>query len=371
LYNAAVLYAYQPVPAGDRLGFVTNAGGPGVMATDAAVREGLRVPRLAEATQANLRGVLPATATVKNPVDVIGDARADRYEAALRHVLADPNIDQALVILTPQSMTDIEAIAQAVCRVHEAARNGRPAADLPRVAPKPVACSFMGATDVAEGIRVLQQAHIPHYILPEWACRAMAGVQAIRRMFEEPLDRPRRLPVDEAAVRSILDAAPPGYLAENESLEVLAAYGLPVVPWQLCTTADEAVAWAEESGYPVTLRVVSRQVVHKSEIGGIALNLNTPEAVRRAFDFMVDEVTRLSPQSTWVAAGIGRHQLEVNRWCLERGGHCRTGLEDNIRWDAARLAASNAELVKRVAGLCGDYGRHPASAAEARAILGL
>jgi uncharacterized protein (DUF849 family) len=86
---------------------------------------------------------------------------------------------------------------------------------------------------------------------------------------------------------------------------------------------------------------------------------------------MVDEVTRLSPESTWVAAGIGKHQLQVNRWCLERGGHCRTGLEDNIRWDETRLAASNAELVKRVADLCGEYCRHAASPSEARAILGL
>lgn len=98
---------------------------------------------------------------------------------------------------------------------------------------------------------------------------------------------------------------------------------------------------------------------------------NALPAERRAFDFLVDEITRLSPRSTWVAAGIGRHQLEVNRWCLERGGHCRTGLEDNIRWDAGRLASSNAELVERVAQLCGEYGRHPASVAEARAILGL
>lgn len=98
---------------------------------------------------------------------------------------------------------------------------------------------------------------------------------------------------------------------------------------------------------------------------------NAMPVVRQAFDFMVDEVTRLAPEATWVAAGIGKHQLEVNRWCLERGGHCRTGLEDNIRWDETRLAASNAELVKRVAEMCPDYGRHPASAAEARAILGL
>jgi uncharacterized protein (DUF849 family) len=98
---------------------------------------------------------------------------------------------------------------------------------------------------------------------------------------------------------------------------------------------------------------------------------NALPAVRQALDFMVSELNRLMPEATWVAAGVGRHQLEVNRWCLEAGGHCRTGLEDNIRWDKTRLAASNAELVGRVAGLCAEYGRHPASAGEARAILGL
>jgi len=98
---------------------------------------------------------------------------------------------------------------------------------------------------------------------------------------------------------------------------------------------------------------------------------NALPCIRQAFDFMVDELRRLAPEATWVAAGIGKHQLEVNRWCLERGGHCRTGLEDNIRWDETRLAASNAELVKRLAGMCGDYRRHAASPAEARRLLGL
>jgi 3-keto-5-aminohexanoate cleavage enzyme len=98
---------------------------------------------------------------------------------------------------------------------------------------------------------------------------------------------------------------------------------------------------------------------------------NAMPAVRQAFDFMVDEVTRLAPAATWTAAGIGRHQLEVNHWALSRGGHCRTGLEDNVRWDGTRLASSNAELVARVASLCGNYDRHPASAAEARALLKL
>ena len=98
---------------------------------------------------------------------------------------------------------------------------------------------------------------------------------------------------------------------------------------------------------------------------------NAMPAIRQAFDFMVDEITRLSPESTWTAAGIGRHQLEVNHWCLERDGHCRTGLEDNIRWDDTRLAASNAELVSRVAQLCSAYNRHPATIAEARKLLSL
>jgi 3-keto-5-aminohexanoate cleavage enzyme len=111
-----------------------------------------------------------------------------------------------------------------------------------------------------------------------------------------------------------------------------------------------------------------RKPLHVQFVLGVK---NAMPCIRQAFDFMVDEVQRLAPEATWVAAGIGRHQLEVNRWCLERGGHCRTGLEDNIRWDETRLAASNAELVGRVAELCGRYGRHPASAAEARIILGL
>jgi uncharacterized protein (DUF849 family) len=113
---------------------------------------------------------------------------------------------------------------------------------------------------------------------------------------------------------------------------------------------------------------VLRKPLHVQFVMGVK---NAMPVIRQAFDFMVDEVTRLSPHSTWVAAGIGKHQLEVNRWCLERGGHCRTGLEDNIRWDETRLAASNAELVKRVVDLCLDYGRHPATVAEARTILGL
>jgi uncharacterized protein (DUF849 family) len=113
---------------------------------------------------------------------------------------------------------------------------------------------------------------------------------------------------------------------------------------------------------------VLKKPLHLQFVMGVK---NAMPVIRQAFDFMVDEVTRLSPETTWVAAGIGKHQLEVNRWSLERGGHCRTGLEDNIRWDETRLAVSNAELVKRLADLCGEYGRHAAGVMEARRILGI
>ena len=284
LFNSAVLYTYQPMPAGNRLAIVTNAGGPGVMATDAAVRAGLSVPRLAESTTAKLKKSLPATANMKNPVDVIGDARVDRYVAALESVLDDPNVDQALVILTPQSMTDIEAIAEGVCQIE-------------KKATKPIACSFMGGTDVAAGIRIFQSARVPHYFLPKWACRAMADIQRIRLWREQPPDEPERLREDRGPTKSLIGEAQPGYLPEDQALDVLSAYGLPVPPYRLCSTAEEAVAFARQIGYPVVLRVVSPQIVHKSEAKALALNLADAPAVYQAYDRLLGHVAAGWPEA--------------------------------------------------------------------------
>ncbi len=284
LFNSAIMYAYQPMPSGDRLAIVTNAGGPGVMATDAAVRVGLSIPRFSQDTTAKLKAALPETANVKNPVDVIGDARADRYGAAVKAVLDDPNVDQALIILTPQSMTDIESIAEGVCRLHEKAT-------------KPIACSFMGAADVGAGVHLLQRSHIPHYILPEWACEAMADVQRIRQWRGQPIGQPETLDVDRATVESIVGRADEGYLSEEQALDMIGAYGLPVPAYRLCTTADEAVAAAGEFGYPVVLRAISPQIIHKSEVHGVALDLADAEEVRAAFDTMWRRVSEVMPEA--------------------------------------------------------------------------
>lgn len=284
LFNSAVLYTYQPMPAGNRLAIVTNAGGPGVMATDGAVRAGLSVPRLAESTTARLKASLPATANMKNPVDVIGDARVDRYVAALEAVLDDPNVDQALVILTPQSMTDIEAIAEGVCEIE-------------KKATKPIACSFMGGTDVAAGIKIFQKARVPHYFLPTWASQAMADIQRIRLWREQPPDEPERLAEDWGPAKSLIGEAQPGYLPEDQALDVLSAYGLPVPPHRLCSTAEEAVAFADQVGYPVVLRVESPQIVHKSEAKALALNLADAAAVRQAYDRLLGRVAAGFPEA--------------------------------------------------------------------------
>jgi len=280
MFNTAQLLACQPLPKDDRIAIVTNAGGPGVMATDAAVANGLRLAAFSPETTARLKKALPAAANLKNPVDVIGDAREDRYAAAVDAVFADENVDQVLVILTPQSMTDITAIARTICEIHDRYRDSG----------KALVCSFMGAKDVAPGIEILQRHGIPHYILPEWAADAMAHTVRYRRWMNREVSGFRTFEVDRARAERVIKAAPEGYLLETQALEVLEAYGFPVVPWSLAGTADEAVAAAERIGYPVVLRAVSRAVVHKFEMKAVVLNLPDAGAVRDAFGAMRDRL---------------------------------------------------------------------------------
>ncbi|NQT14688.1 MAG: acetate--CoA ligase family protein, partial [Planctomycetes bacterium] len=175
-----------------------------------------------------------------------------------------------------------EAIAEAVCQIHEKAT-------------KPIACSFMGACDVADGIRMLQKAHIPHYILPEWACRAMADVEKIRHWRRQPSDEVQRLVEDCSRAKVLIDEAAAGYLPEDQALDVLSAYGLPVPRYRLASSAEEAVAFADEIGYPVVLRVISPEIVHKSEAKALALDLADAEAVRTAYDRMLGRVAETAP----------------------------------------------------------------------------
>jgi len=287
MFNKATALAYQPWPRSDRVAIVTNAGGPGVMATDACVENGLSLARFSEETRSVLKDRLPRTANLNNPVDVIGDARSDRYATALGAVLKDADTAGAMVILTPQSMTDIDAIADEIVRT--AAANP----------DKPVLASFMGEADVRTGIDILQRNHIPHYILPESMASAFAAAREVERLgavTREPVARFED--VDPVRARQVLSqAGDQGYLPEAQAFQVLEAYGLPVLGTDVAATADEAAAAAARAGFPAVMKVNSPDVVHKLDVGGVMLDIATGEEAHAAFESIVAAVGKAHPEA--------------------------------------------------------------------------
>jgi acetyltransferase len=273
LFDYALAFAQQPLPKGNGMAIVTNAGGAGILATDAAIRYGLKLAELTEETQKGLREVLPPAASVSNPVDMTGDADEVQYEQALRMVLEDPNVDGAIVIATPHLLMDLGEIAQRIVR---AASQDE----------KPVLACLMAVTDLKPAVEVLDEAGIPQYGFPERAARALAAMARYSSWVRRPRTEFRRFEVDRAkALEIIAQARSEGrrFLPEPEAHALLKAYGFPVLESKLACTEDEAVKAAEQIGYPVVLKIVSPQIVHKFDIGGVKLDLEGEEEVRLAF----------------------------------------------------------------------------------------
>lgn len=287
LFDYAALYTTQRLPDGNRVAIVTNAGGPGIMATDAAVRFGLKLAEISDATKAKLVDSLPATASLRNPVDVIGDARSDRYKATVRTVLQDENVDMGLIILTPQSMTDIEETAAVV-----------PEALIG--IDKPVVCSFMGAKDVAPGVAVLRRAGVPNYPFPEDAVKSLAAAARLVDLREIPR---RQLPVFDdldtqtasALIAELLDGHQQRYLTQAECRPILQAYQLPLLHSGVATSADEAAELAEQLKTAVAMKIMSEDVVHKYDAGGVILNVRGGQEARAAYARMLDSIARTVP----------------------------------------------------------------------------
>jgi acetyl coenzyme A synthetase (ADP forming)-like protein len=288
MFNSAIALAYQPVPQGKRVAIITNAGGPGVLATDAAIAQNLQLAKLSDATLEVYRKTLPATANIKNPVDVIGDARADRYKVALGGALSDPGVDGVFVILTPQSMTDIDNIAEEVCNTI-----GK--------YDKPAYASFMGEKDVASGISILQQRSIPHYILPESMCKAYASALFFKEHRDRKPEEQTEFPgIDSNTARELIQkalAAGRSYLPEEESNTILKSFGLPTLPSGLAASKDEAVRLAENVGFPVAMKIVSDDIVHKFDVKGVMLDIRSPQAVREAYDSILANIQRAKPDA--------------------------------------------------------------------------
>jgi len=289
MFNKAIAFAYQPPPKSDRVAIITNAGGPGVLTTDSAISNGLRLARFSEETTRILKRALPSTANINNPVDVIGDARADRYVAAIQAAFEDEGVDGIFVILTPQSMTDIDTIATEIASIADKYS-------------KPIYASFMGEKDVASGIKILQKNSIPHYSLAESMCSAF---QAVHHFHQDVITRDHTASAIEhinrrEAEKIMTKALSNGkaFVPEIETNEILRAYGLSLPGGGLAATRDEAVEIAEKIGYPVVLKVVSEQVLHKSEVNGVKLNLKDSGEVQEAFQAIHDSVSEALPDAS-------------------------------------------------------------------------
>ena len=303
LFHTTEVLAKQPRPSGPRLTIVTNAGGPGVLATDTLIALGGELAELSESTLRSLDQVLPPHWSHGNPIDILGDADPERYAQTLEIASKDPNSDGLLVVLTPQAMTDPTETARRMTAF--AATRG-----------KPVLASWMGGKDVVAGEAILNQANIPTFGYPDTAARIFTLMWRyaynLRGLYETPtlVEAATQAPPDRARVEQlILDVHTTGrtLLSEFESKQVLAAYGIPTVPTRIAASEDEAVQCATAVGYPVVLKLHSHTITHKTDVGGVQLNLADAEAVRRAYRAIefAAKAAREPP------AGGGKHFLGV------------------------------------------------------------
>ena len=297
LFDFAAAFAYKnenalgklrrKVPLGPRVAIVTNAGGPGIVATDMTVVSGLELAEFSDETVETLKSHLPSTANFHNPVDVIGDAAQDRYENALAAVIRDEGVDGAMVILTPQSMTNAMGTAEAIVRIA-------------RRSHKPILCCFMGIIDVSTGVQYLQENGVPVYRFPENAAKAFGALYRYSKWLNRQELAPYELKQNKPCGRKIIEtciAEDKRYIGELEGTRLLECYGFDVLPTELATTSDEAVNWADNMGYPVVMKIVSPQIIHKSDAGGVKINLTDAEAVKQAFENIVESANAYNAEA--------------------------------------------------------------------------
>lgn len=288
LFDYATAFSTQPLPRGNRLAIITNAGGPAIIATDTAIRHGLSLPEPSPSTLKKLQSILPPTASLRNPIDLIGDAKEDRYESALRLVLEDDAIDSILVICTPHIATDSSAIAHTIVR-------------LAKASSKPVLASFMATRDIGSTLQILDSANIPNYRFPESAVRALAYMARYAWWVHRPRT-PVRLFTDihpEIARQTLKKAREEKrhFLPEPETYRILESYGFSISPYALATSDEEAVSYAEKIGFPIVLKIVSPSIIHKVDLGGVVLNIQNSYMLRREYHYLLKRVQSAQPDA--------------------------------------------------------------------------
>jgi acetyl coenzyme A synthetase (ADP forming)-like protein len=329
LFDYAIAFAQQPLPQSNRIAIVTNAGGAGILATDAAVRHGVQLAEFTEETVRKLRELLPPTVNVANPVDMTGEPNEQRYETVVRTVLEDPNVAGVVVIAAPHILMSLENIARHIVRAVQAltpdpapSPRPNPPAPFPKregggsplrageglgegssggKVQKPVLACLMAVTDARPAIEILEEANIPHYSFPERAARALAAMARYREWVHRPRTE-YRVFTDvqiEQARETIARAKRQGrsLLLEPEAHDVLKAYGFPVLQYRFAKSEDEALHAAREIGYPVVLKIVSPDIAHKVDVGGVKLDIHSDAELRENYRQMLADVQKAKPDA--------------------------------------------------------------------------
>jgi len=350
LFDTARAFDRSPLPGGRRVAVVTNAGGPGIMATDACVNLGLQMAELSPATQATLRSFLPATASVANPVDMIASADVEEYRRSLEAVLDDPGVDAAIVINVTPLLSDPRDILEATAGVWRERRGER---------AKPLLAVMMATEEFYEGLRGRTDLP-PVYRFPEPAARALW--QLMR--YAEWRRRPEHagapdLGIDHARLAPLLArAGEDGYLPPVAAIELLEAAGIPVVPWRRAAGREAALAAATELGFPVVVKAIAPGLVHKSELAAVELDLSDPDAVAAALD-------RLEGRAREARLALDGFLVQK----MARGGHeTLLGISTDPRWGplvAFGLGGKYVEVFRDV-----RFGVPPLGPDEARHLVG-
>lgn len=317
LFDLAVAFANQPVPQGDRVAVITNSGGPGIVATDNIEDKNLKMARFTKETVESLRNYLPAESNIYNPVDVLGDAKADRFHFALQTVLADPGVDSAVVLVCPAAVTEPVETARAMAQL----KNEFP--------DKPLFAAMMGGARLEEGARILSESHIPCFTFPEPAITSISGMVSYSRIKNLPA-KTNPLSFGDIDLKTVkatfYDVKKDNRLVllGSEAAEVISAYGIPAAPTVLALNPDQAVAHADRLGYPVVLKIASPKILHKTDVGGVKVGLDSPEKVSSGFMEIMDNVHRYLPH-------VAVYGVEVQKM-MPRGVEIIIGMTRDIQF---------------------------------------
>lgn len=294
LFDFALAFSMQPLPEGENLAIITNAGGPAILAADACANLSIQLATFSRETLESLSKQLPPVAAIHNPVDVIGDAKADRYMAAIETVLSDSNVHSLAVLLTPQFMTEVEGTSRVIL---EASRKHR----------KPIVASLMGKKSIESSAAMLVEGGVPCYSFPEDCVRAIDALTNYKRIRELPQPDMVHFDVEKDRAETLIKRARQAgryALTELEAREIIRAYGFALPESRLAETSDEAVGIANSIGYPVVIKVASPDILHKSDVGAVKVGLKNEKEVRDSFLEVILNSKRYMPRAEILGAVV-------------------------------------------------------------------